>query len=173
MAGAGAIFCVIIVFIQESFGTVTTDLGLLAMFLGAGLLFGSLAYGRFGQGLDKRKVILSSFSLGGLGITAFAFIAPAFPRYKIMGLLSVFVGMVLSPVIVSINTMIHETIPDEMRGRIFSSQEIVIHLGFLIFMLAGSILAEYLGRIWILAGCGAVFFLIGAGGLFFRYLKRL
>lgn len=172
MAGAGAIFCVIIVFIQEKFGTITTDLGLLAMFLGVGLLFGSLAYGRFGQRFDKQKVILSSFVLGGLGVMAFAFVTPVFPKYKIVGLLSVFVGMVLSPVIVSINTLIHETIPDEMRGRIFSSQEIVIHLGFLIFMLATSILAEYVDRMWILAGCGAVFSLIGAAGLFFNYMRR-
>jgi MFS family permease len=172
MAGAGAIFCVIIVFIQEQFGTITTDLGLLAMFLGAGLLFGALAYGRLGHRFDKRKVILTSFVLGGLGVMSFAFIVPVFPKYKIVGLLSIFIGMVLSPVIVSINTLIHETIPDKMRGRIFSSQEIVIHLGFLMFMLATSILAEYIDRMWILAGCGAVFSLIGAGGLFFNYLRR-
>jgi len=172
MAGAGAIFCVIIVFIQEKFGTVTTDLGLLAMFLGVGLLFGSLAYGRFGQRFDKQKVILSSFVLGGLGVMGFAFIVSVFPKYKIVGLLSVFVGMVLSPVIVSINTLMHETIPDEIRGRIFSSQEIVIHLGFLIFMLATSILAEYVDRMWILAACGAIFSLIGAAGLFFNHMRH-
>ena len=171
MAGAGAIFCVIIVFIQEKFGTITTDLGLLGMFLGIGLLFGSLFYGRFGQRFDKQKVILSSFILSGLGVTGFAVVIPRFPRYRIAGLLSIFIGMVISPVIISINTLIHETIPDEMRGRIFSSQEIVIHLAFLVFMIGTSILAEYVDRMWILIGCGSVFSLIGMLGLGLMYLK--
>jgi MFS transporter, DHA3 family, macrolide efflux protein len=172
MAGAGAIFCIIIVFIQEKFGTITTDLGLLAMFLGIGLLFGSLLFGRFGQRLDKQKVILLSFVLSGLGIVSFALIISWFPRYRIAGILSIFIGMVLSPVIISINTLIHETIPDEMRGRIFSSQEIVIHLAFLVFMLITSILAEYVDRMWILVGCGSVFSLIGIFGLGLRLSRR-
>jgi len=171
MAGAGAIFCVIIVFIQEKFGTLTTDLGLLGMFLGIGLLFGSLLYGRFGQRFDKQKVILLSFVLGGLGIASFALIVPRFPRYRAAGLLSVFIGTVLSPIIISINTLIHETIPDEMRGRIFSSQEIVIHLAFLLFMFLTAILAEYIDRMWILVGCGALFSLIGVLGLGLKYFK--
>ncbi|MCM8781533.1 MAG: MFS transporter [Candidatus Omnitrophica bacterium] len=150
MAGAGAVFCVIIVFIQEKFGTLTTDLGLLGMFLGIGLLFGSLIYGRFGQYFDKRKVILLSFILGGLGITSFAIIVSHFPRYRVAALLSIFIGAVLSPIIISINTLIHEIIPDAMRGRIFSSQEIVIHLAFLLFMFFTAVLAEYTDRMWIL-----------------------
>ncbi|NQU74212.1 MAG: MFS transporter [Candidatus Omnitrophica bacterium] len=161
MAGAGAIFCVIIVFIQEKFGTLTSDLGLLGMFLGIGLLFGALLYGRLGQHFNKQKVILSSFILGGLGIASFAFIIPRFPTYMVAGFLSIFIGVVLSPVIISINTLIHETIPDKMRGRIFSSQEIVIHLAFLLFMFITAILAEYIDRMWILVGCGAIFALIG------------
>lgn len=165
MAGIGAIFCIIIVFIQEKFGSITSDLGLLGMFLGAGLLFGSLLYGRFGQRFDKQKVILSSFIFGGLGIATFALIVSQFPRYKVAGLLSIFTGIVLSPVIISINTLLHETIPDEMRGRIFSSQEIVIHLAFLVFMFITSILAEYIDRMWILVGCGTIFSLVGIAGL--------
>ncbi|MDD5449776.1 MAG: MFS transporter, partial [Candidatus Omnitrophica bacterium] len=157
MAGAGAIFCVIIVFIQEKFGTLTTDLGLLGMFLGVGLLFGSLLYGRFGQHFNKQKVILTSFVLGGIGIALFALIISRFPRYRAAGILTVFVGAVLSPVIISINTMMHETIPNDMRGRIFSSQEIVIHLAFLVFMLITSILAEFIDGMWILVGCGSIF----------------
>lgn len=164
MAGAGAIFCVIIVFIQEKFGTVTTDLGILGMFLGVGLLFGSLAYGRLGQRLDKQKVVLSSFVLGGLGITTFALVISQAPTYKLASLLSVFIGFVLGPIIISINTMLHETIPDAMRGRIFSSQEMIIHLAFLVFMFLTSVLAEFLDRMWILMGCGVLFSLIGIAG---------
>lgn len=172
MAGIGSIFCVIIVFIQEKFGTLTTDLGFLGMFLGVGLLLGALIYGRFGQQLDKQKVILSSFVLGGLAIASFAIITPYFPMYRVAGALSLFIGMVVSPIIVSVNTLLHETIPNQMRGRIFSSQEIVIHLAFLVFMFLTSILAEYVDGAWILAGCGIIFSLIGISGLGISYIKK-
>ncbi|MEI8175548.1 MAG: MFS transporter [Candidatus Omnitrophota bacterium] len=172
MAGAGAIFCVIIVFIQEQFGTITTDLGLLGMFLGAGLFCGALLYGRFGQRLEKPTVILSSLVLSGIGVTLFATLIPRFPRYSVAGAIAVFIGAVISPVIVSLNTLVHETIPDEMRGRIFSSQEIVIHIAFLLFMFLTSILAEHIARQWILVGCGVVFASMGLTGLGLRYAKR-
>src|SRR3989338_8486961 len=48
-AAMGAVYVVMIVFVQESLGSVTLDLGFLIMFLGAGLFCGSLLYGRFGQ----------------------------------------------------------------------------------------------------------------------------
>jgi len=80
--------------------------------------------------------------------------------------------MVLGPVIVSVNTLLHETIPDDMRGRIFSSQEMVTHLAFLVFMFATSIMAEYLDKMWILIGCGVVFFLVGVFGLGGRSLTK-
>ncbi len=57
MAGAGAIYIIIIVFVQETLGSSTEHLGYLAMFLGAGLFLGSITYGRFGARLSKRKVI--------------------------------------------------------------------------------------------------------------------
>ncbi|HPB68128.1 MAG TPA: MFS transporter, partial [Candidatus Omnitrophota bacterium] len=41
MAAAGAVYVVIIVFIQECFKSVTRDLGVLAVFLGAGLFIGA------------------------------------------------------------------------------------------------------------------------------------
>ncbi|MBI3009174.1 MAG: MFS transporter, partial [Candidatus Omnitrophica bacterium] len=53
MSGVGAVSVVIVVFIQESLKSVTRDLGLLGMSLGAGLFLGSVLYGRFGEMLPK------------------------------------------------------------------------------------------------------------------------
>ncbi|MFH1847721.1 MAG: MFS transporter [Candidatus Omnitrophota bacterium] len=172
MAGAGAIFCVSIVYIQEAFGSATADLGFLGVFLGIGLLSGALAYGRFGNRLNKRKVVYASFILGGIGISVFTIVLRVFPYYRIIGLLSILVGAAISPVIVSTNTLMHEAIPDQLRGRIFSSQEMVIHLAFLIFMFISAILAEYIGRMWVLIGCGCIFSLIGISGFAGESLGR-
>ena len=59
MAGLGAISCVVIVFIQESFRTATLDLGLIGLFLVGGLLLGALLYGRLGQKVEKKEVCCS------------------------------------------------------------------------------------------------------------------
>ncbi|OGX55806.1 MAG: hypothetical protein A2460_06140, partial [Omnitrophica WOR_2 bacterium RIFOXYC2_FULL_43_9] len=48
-AALGAVYVVLIVFVQETLQSFTLDLGLLVMFLGVGLFAGSLLYGRLGK----------------------------------------------------------------------------------------------------------------------------
>ena len=165
MAGIGAVSCVIIVFIQDSFRTATRDLGFLGMFLVGGLFFGALLYGRFGQKADKRMVIHSSFVASGLFIMIFTFCVRGYPNLFIAGLVSAALGLSISPITASMNTLTHETIPEGARGRIFSSLEAVIHLGFLIFMFAAAYLTKYVDRFWILIVTGAIFSICGIGGI--------
>ncbi|MDP2929525.1 MAG: MFS transporter [Candidatus Omnitrophota bacterium] len=164
MAGLGAISCVVIVFIQESFGTATLDLGLIGMFLVGGLLLGALGYGKFGQKMDKRRIVLLSFIGTGISVMLFAFFVRRYPNILVSGLLSALMGMAASPIMVSVNTMTHETMPEEVRGRTFSSLEAVIHLAFLIFMFLAAYAAKYVERFWILMAVGALFAFCGLIG---------
>lgn len=174
MAGLGAISCVIIVFIQESFGTSTLDLGLIGMFLVGGLLLGTLIYGRFGQRIEKRRAILLSFAMMGISIILFTFFVRRYPNILTSGILSGLIGIAASPIMVSVNTLTHETMPQVARGRIFSSLEAVIHLAFLIFMFLAAYAAKYVDRFWVLTAVGALFSICGLiGGLFISgKLKR-
>ena len=52
--------------------------------------------------------------------------------------------------------------PEEARGRIFSSLEAVIHLAFLVFMFIAAYIAKYVDRFWILITAGAI---LSIGGL--------
>jgi MFS family permease len=81
------------------------------------------------------------------------------------------VGIAASPIMISASTIVHESVDDRMRGRIFSSLGIVMNLGLLIFMLAGSILAEIVGNVPILLTCGLVFVGFGLAGLLLDYRK--
>jgi hypothetical protein len=54
---------------------------------------------------------------------------------------------------------------DEMRGRIFSSLEIIMHAGFLLFMFLASLSAEKIGRDWVLITIGILFSIIGLAKL--------
>lgn len=166
MAGLGAISCVIIVFIQRAFGTSTRDLGFLGMFLVAGLLAGTVSYGKFGQKIPKKKAVQLSFIATGICVVLFTFFVNLYPNLLLAGILAALLGAAVSPIMSSTTTLTHETIPEEARGRIFSSLEAVIHLAFLIFMFVAAYAAKYIDREWILIASGAVFMMCGLAGLF-------
>ncbi len=165
MAGLGAISCVVIVFIQESFGTATLDLGLIGMFLVVGLLLGTLLYGRLGQKMEKPRMIMLSFVATGISVILFTLFVRRYPNILVSGLLAWLIGMAISPIMVSVNTMTHETMPEEARGRTFSSLEAIIHLAFLVFMFLAAYAAKYIERFWILIAVGAIFAFCGLIGI--------
>jgi MFS family permease len=169
MAGVGAVSCVIIVFIQEAFGSATKDLSLLTMVLGLGCFISAVLYGRFGQHLKKETMILFSLSLTGAFMEAFSLSIYFAPRLLLSAMIIFLAGFAVGPIIVSLNTMVHESMPEKTRGRTFSSLEAVIHLAFLVFMFIAAIFAEKIGKIWVLSLCGGFFFLWGIAGL----IKRL
>jgi DHA3 family macrolide efflux protein-like MFS transporter len=172
MAGLGAISCVVIVFIQESFGTATLDLGLIGMFLVGGLLLGTLLYGRLGQKAEKPIAILVSFIATGMSVVLFAFFVRKYPNIIVSGFLAGLMGMAASPIMVSVNTMTHETMPEEARGRTFSSLEAVIHLAFLAFMFLAAYAAKYVERFWILIAVGVAFVFCGFIGIILKRSER-
>ena len=168
MAGVGAISCVIIVFIQNAFGSPTRDLGFLGMFFVVGLFLGTVLYGRLGQKFHKKEVILLSFISSGIFIIVFTLCVNSYTNLLLTGMLAALIGMSMSPMVSSMNTLTHETIPQEARGRIFSSLEAVIHVAFLVFMFIAAFAARYVDRFWILIATGAAFSLCGIVGIVSR-----
>jgi hypothetical protein len=59
------------------------------------------------------------------------------------------------------NTIIHKVSDNAMMGKIFSSLEIVMHLGFLLFMFISSLLAERVSHLLILVIVGGIFSALG------------
>lgn len=157
----GAIYVVLIVFVQNTLHSATKDLGLLVMFLGIGLFLGSLVYGRFGQKLSQYKIIFISLFLSGIMIVVFALTLNRYPSFLIAALLSSALGILVSPIMIASNTIIHNSSDTEMRGKVFSSLEIVMHLGFLLFMFISSMLAERISRVSILVVVGCIFSIVG------------
>ena len=149
MAGAGSIFCIIIVFIQKSFGSITEDLGIFGVFLGAGLFLGTMFYAKYGQRFSKVKAIYIGLMLSGAAICCFAIYADkSDPLLLIGGILIMLVGMAAAPILTCANTLIHLSVPDEVRGRIFSSMEAVVHLAFLIFMFLTAYLTKIISNFY-------------------------
>jgi MFS family permease len=164
----GAVYVVIIVFVQKTLHSATKDLGLLIMFLGIGLFIGSLIYGRFGQRLSHYRVIFVSLILSGIMLIIFAVILRHYPVFLFAAGLSVALGVFISPIMIASNTIIHQVSDNEMMGKVFSSLEIVMHLGFLLFMFLSSFLAERWGNFTILVIVGSVFSVLGVVNLIFQ-----
>ena len=87
------------------------------------------------------------------------------------GMLSFLLGLIVGPVIIATNTIIHQVTENEMRGKVFSGLEIVIHFAFLLAMLISSKLSEYVDRFWILVGVGCILSVSGFVGLL-KYGKK-
>jgi hypothetical protein len=66
------------------------------------------------------------------------------------------------------NTIIHKVSDNEMMGKIFSSLEIVMHLGFLSFMFISSALAERFSHVAILVAVGGLLSVLGLVSLVFN-----
>lgn len=168
LAAAGAIYVVIIVFIQQSFQSITKDLGILAVFLGSGLFIGAILYGRFGKRFIWYKTIFCCLIVGGFMVMLFAWAVQTYPSLKIATFLALGMGIVVGPIFIAANTMIHVVTDASMRGKVFSTLEIVIHFAFLAALFVSSTLSEFIPRIWILTGVGGIFILVGLLG-FVRY----
>lgn len=160
-AAVGAVYVAMIVFIQKALHSATKDLGLLAMFIGAGLFFGSLIYGRFGSRLSRYKIIFCSLSLSGIMLLVFVVTLYRYPQFWLAAALSLGIGFTVSPILIASNHIIQEVSANNMLGKVFSSLEVVIHLGFLLFMFASGILAEKFAEVWILAVVASVIIIIG------------
>jgi MFS family permease len=138
------------------------------MFLGIGLFLGSLVYGRFGQRLSHYKTIFSSLILSGIMLVIFALTIHYYPYFLIAALLSLMLGLLVSPIMIASNTIIHNVSDNDMRGKIFSSMEIVMHLGFLLFMFISGLLAERFSHTLILVVVGCLFSVLGVINLIYH-----
>jgi MFS family permease len=165
----GSVYVVSIVFIQNTLHSATKDLGLIIMFLGIGLSLGSLLYGRFGHRLSQYKIIFACLILSGIMLFVFALWITRYPVFAIAAFLSLLLGLVIAPIMTASNTIIHNVSANHMLGKIFSSLEIVMHLGFLSFMFISSKLAEQVPPANILITVGAVVAFLGAVNLIINH----
>jgi len=152
----GSLYTVFIVFIQQTLSTGTFALGWLAVGSGAGLFIGSLFYGKIGANVPIRKTINLSLLSSSLYLITFVILLKFYP-YKLFAFASCFIlGLVASPVVIAVNTLIHKESEDKFWGRIFSSLEIIIHIAFIIFMFIASYLAEKFTPFTIIIAVGII-----------------
>jgi MFS family permease len=100
-------------------GVGTKGVGFLGAVGSVGLVISSLVYGLIGRRIRKRNVLLGGFAIMGV----FGMLIAVSESLLFTLLLAFLTGLVLSPIYIVQDTMLHETVPEEARGRIFSVRE--------------------------------------------------
>ncbi|MCR4336193.1 MAG: MFS transporter, partial [Candidatus Omnitrophica bacterium] len=171
LSAAGAVYVVIIIFIQNAFQSVTRDLGILAVALGLGLFVGAIVYGKWGKKISCDKTIFICLIAGGIMMTAFTLGVSQRPHIGAAIFLAGMMGLVIGPIFIAANTIAQVVSEEHMRGKVFSALEIVIHFAFLISMLASSLMSKYIDEKWILITVAGIFTIVGVVG-FLWSLRR-
>ncbi|HJU73874.1 MAG TPA: MFS transporter [Gemmatimonadaceae bacterium] len=161
---AAAGYVILVVSVQTVLGQGTTGVGYLGGITAVGMIIGSLAIGTIGTRADKRTVILGSFVLLGLAMFAGSLV------YAFVTLLPIALigGALLAPIMVSQDTLLHESAPRDSRAIVFSTRELVLGSVFVTtcWAVGGAVaLADRAG--WdapyrtMLGICGILFALVG------------
>ncbi|OYD14704.1 hypothetical protein CH330_07815 [candidate division WOR-3 bacterium JGI_Cruoil_03_51_56] len=148
-------------------GLGTKGVGFIAAIGSVGLVISSMVYGLIGHRIKKTKVILLSFLF--LGITAAAL---SFTKsFAVVAPLTFLAGLALSPIYIAMDTLIHESVPDSVRGRIFSSREWVMHISFAISALVIGQLTRFFSARKLLLAAGLLV-IITSSIIFFTSLRK-
>ncbi len=134
------VYVLIVILVQQFLGYGTTGVGKLGALTAFGMASGAFILGFLGDKWDRKNVIIYSFLI----ISALLIIFPFFKKFAYIGLFSFLGGLLLSPVMISQDTLLHENVPSEFRGRIFASKELIINGIFLILSYIFGILAEWI-----------------------------
>lgn len=131
-------------------GLGTKGVGYVAAIGSVGLLISSLAFGALGHRVRKSQVMLGCFLVMGLvaaGLALARTFAPVAPLVFIAGL-------ALSPVYIGMDTLLHESVGEEVRGRIFSTREWLLHMFFALAALIIGQLTNFFSSRRLLFGFG-------------------
>lgn len=130
MLGA-AILVLLVPIIQSAhddlgLGAGTRGVGFVGAAGSVGLVISSIAYGFVGRRLRKRNAILGGFAM--LGVIGM--LVGLSNSLSLILFLAFIAGLLLSPIYIAQDTILHETVPEEARGRVFSTREWFLNASF-------------------------------------------
>ncbi len=150
-------------------GLGTKGVGFVGAIGSVGLVLSSMGYGLLGHKLKKHTVMLISFLVLGLvaaGLAVSKSFAPVAP-------LAFIAGLALSPIWIGMDTLLHESVPEEARGRIFSTRDWLMHLAFAIAALLLGQLTNFFSTRRLLFAIGVVIAVASIAGFFLTRGKKV
>jgi dTMP kinase len=143
LIGGGMIVPLGDVFSREVLGGGAAGFGVLLSAMGFGMAIGVLSLSAVQKRLPKTQVFALSVLGAGLSLLAGASMSSFTPALLFVGALGVCAGSVY----VLGFTILHETVHDDLRGRIFSSLYTLVRFCLLLSFAVGPLLADRLGAL--------------------------
>lgn len=131
------------------------NFGIIFAFAGAGMAIGAGIMGKFGRHLPKVIWVRIGCMLAGLSLIAMAFAG----QVNLAFALATFVGIAGAMIDIPVSTLIQESVDEEMRGKVFGLQGMLVYLATLVPMIIVGPLADLWGpsvMIAVLGGCLAL-----------------
>ena len=153
--------------VQTVMGRGTKGVGYLGGILGAGMIVGSLLVGTVGSRWDKRRTILTGNAIIGF----LMLLGGVFFSFTIFAPVAFLGGALLAPVMVSQDTLLHESAPPTARALVFSTKDLILAGVFMLSALAVGGTIYLLGLLGVdepyrlaLSGVGLVVLTSGVAG---------
>jgi MFS family permease len=124
---AASIYVILTASVQTVMHEGTRGVGFLGGLLAGGMIVGSLIIGTVGRRWNKRHIIL----LGCLTMGVLMLIGALRYSFLVLTPVAFLGGVVLAPVMVSQDTVLHESAPAASRGLIFSTRDLVLGAVFM------------------------------------------
>ncbi|HEX5167181.1 MAG TPA: MFS transporter [Thermomicrobiales bacterium] len=138
--GASTLSVIYPVFVKEEFGRASV-LGILAAAFGVGGLLGAVIYGLYGHQIPRRAMWITSFLA-----FPFTLLAPLLTSSLPVLLTILFLtSIVAGPINAMMVTVRHERIPQELRGRVFSTFSAITAVATPLGILLSGYLVEAVG----------------------------
>lgn len=143
LIGGGMLIPLGAVFSTEVLGAGAAGYGLFTTALGFGVAVGAVGVSLLQRRLPQAQVFTGALLVAGVALFAAASSSTLAVAAGFVFLMGVSVG----PVYVLGFVLLQQAVPDDLRGRIFSSLNTLVRLCVLVSMVAGPLLAAVLGRL--------------------------
>jgi MFS family permease len=145
---------------QETMNLGTKGVGFVAAIGSVGLVLSAMGYGIIGHRARKHVVMIVCFSVLGAVAVGMAMLRSFF----MVAPLAFIAGLALSPIYIGMDTLLHESVPEDARGRIFSVREWLLHLTFAVSSLVIGQLTRFFDNRHLLLAVGISVLAASAAG---------
>ncbi|TET43965.1 MFS transporter [candidate division TA06 bacterium] len=157
----GSVYVLAVPIIQSELERGAFSYGTLGAIMAVGMVIGSFLYGNFGHRMRKSTVIIAGFGIIGTFMIVFSMLR----SFLVTSGLLIISGMILAPIVITQDTLLHEIVPEEIRGRIFGTREWTLNGLFMLSAVVMSLIANFSSVRITLRGVGILVFLLAVMGL--------
>jgi MFS family permease len=166
--GVGAAYPLTFLYAMEVVGGGTRTFGLLEAAIGAGSLLGALAMAGLGNRVRKGLAMT-----GGIAVLGAAFAWIGAIDEAALAMVAFFVlGLADAAVMISIDTYVQQTVPEQIRGRVWTARFTLTQSVFAFSVLAGGAAAGLIDVQTLFVICGVIVAVPALVGIFIPAVRR-